>query len=176
MPKAIHRPQNNIFWMTYVYYIYKRYMSQLEYISKNPYWLRYKRYSALIRRFHEKVVNRLIFEQYRYKMPFHLGIVYVVKSKAKIVYDENGNIDHSKTKMRVNYKLTEKYNKRFYFYNNHTRGYYMRFHWKKHGGAAKVKNQGVYSLVMSAPNRKKLSNAINELYTKGKIDFYELKY
>lgn len=175
MPKRMNRPVNNIFWVTYCYYIYGRYMSQLEYIKKNPYWLRYHKYHALIRRFHEKIVDKMIFEQYVYSMPYRLGDIFVAKKKGKIIYDENGNIDYEKTKINVDYNRTKKYGKRFLHYNNHTKGYYMRFHWRKRGGAARVKNIGIYSLNVSYPVKRKLSNAINELYVKGKIDFYELK-
>lgn len=175
MPKEIHYPQNTIFPITYIYYIYKRYKSKLEKISKNPYKKNFKIFSSLIRRFHEKVVNRMIYDQYVYIMPHRLGEVFVVKKKLNIVYDENDNIDYEKSKLKVDFPLTRKYNKKMYYYNNHTRGYYMRFHWRKRGGAARVKNIGVYSLKMQGRHKEELSVAINKLYVKGKIDFYKIK-
>jgi carboxylesterase type B len=174
MSKYKHTPKNTVFPVTYVHYIYRRYAAKFKHKKRNPLFINNSIYSTLIRRFHEKMMDKIIYNQHEYKMPYHLGTILVVKKKNEIVYDENGKIDHKKSKMHLDFVLSKKYNKLMYHHNTHTKGYYMRFHWRKRNKAAYVKNIGIYSFIPSAPNKNNLKHAIRKYYTKGKIDFYNL--
>lgn len=174
MPKELHTPKNRIFPMAYVYYMFSQYAKKIENKNKNPLFVNRETYAALIRRFHERVVDKIIFHQYEFKMPYHLGRIFVAKKKAQIYFNENGTIDHKKSKLAVDFNATKKYGKTMYHYNTHTKGYYMRFHWRKNNLAAYVKNVSVYKFEPIHKNKTKLSTAINKYYVKGKIDFYNL--
>lgn len=169
----MYLPKNSIYPRVYINYIFRMYSRNMEHKKKNPFFVPYKTYSALIRRFHEKQIDRIIYNQHEFVMPHNLGNLRVIKKKPNIYFDENGNIDHERSKMKIDFQATRKYNKKMYYYNNHTKGYYMKFNWVKKG-AAYFKNAKSYRLKISHPNRRKLNEAIHKYYVKGKIDFYKM--
>jgi hypothetical protein len=174
MPTISRTPQHRIYEMIYNYGIYRMYADDMETKHKNPYWLNYDIYNRLIQRLHEKITDRLVYNAYQWKLPYRLGIIRIEKVKPEIIYDENGKIDYTKTKMKIDYRATRKYNKKSFYYNTHTKGYFMFFTWwKRHKNAARVKNISLYRLKVSKPVKRKLIQAIHELYVKGKIDFPE---
>ena len=96
-------------------------------------------FSKIIGEFNKRLVQK-IYEGFVFEMPAHLGQIGIRTSEIKLVFDEEGEIDASKSKVNTDWgatlKLWKEYpelkNKKYvYHLNIHTGGKNYTIKWKK---------------------------------------------
>ena len=131
----------------------------VDYISDkdidSPYYVTYKEYVSMCSIFYKMIVKAIIDDSIRFKLPFGLGEVFVLKRKIKY-----------NNKMPIDWFLTVKEGKRIYNLNEHTGGFGYKFFWTK---PYKITNKFMYRLVLTRMNKRYLAKAIK----KNKMDYFE---
>lgn len=134
-------------------------------------------WSAVYKDLMRGIVDKLIFNNLQWRLPYGLGDIYIMKRKIKLKLDENGNLitkrlmkDWGNTlRMWRAEPETRKQKKYLYHVNKHTNGYRMRIFWMK--TTVKVKNSEYYCFAPCVYFKQRLSRTlINK--TPG-IDFFE---
>ena len=122
----------------------------------SPYDITYTEYVDICSIFYQMIVKAIIDDGIRFKLPFSLGEVFVIKRKVK--YDN---------KMPIDWALTLQEGKRIYNLNEHTSGFGYKFFWTK---PYKVKNKFMYRLVLTRANKRHLAKMIK----RNKMDYFEI--
>ena len=131
----------------------------LDYISDKEkgslYYVTYKEYVDICSMFYKLISKAIIEEGVRFKLPFALGEVFILKKKNKY-----------SNRMPVDWVLTVKEGKRIYNFNEHTAGFGYKFFWTK---PYRVKNKFMYRLVFTRSNKRYLAKVIKQ----NKKDYFE---
>jgi hypothetical protein len=133
--------------------MYSDYISDID--KESPYYVTYKEYVDICSLFYKAISKAIIEEGIKFKLPFALGEVYVIKTKTKC-----------NNKMPIDWVLTVKEGKRIYNFNEHTAGFGYKFFWTK---PYKVVNKFTYRLVFTRLNKRSLAKAIKQQ----KKDYFE---
>lgn len=133
--------------------------------------------------FFPEIIKYMIFNNYEYLLPAHLGSFRIRKKKVEPQINEEGEL--SVGKLSVDYKKTKKLWEEKYpgktgvelkaipdkplvrELNEHTDGYRCSWYWDKM--TCNVRNQSAYILTMTRTNKQLLSRAI----TTNDLEFYE---
>jgi hypothetical protein len=127
-------------------------------------------FKAIVEDFFNFLSREIINEGYIYKMPYHMGEIYIKRFKPK---------KNSKVKP-VDWKLTKeiygeynksvgnKYDKKYIYHrNNHSYGYSARWYWRRK--SSKIINKSIYRMKAIRKTSRLLSQAIKH---KNTIDKY----
>lgn len=150
-----------------------------EYYKKNynnKYNLTKREYSVIFREVAERLMFRIIFENFELKLPHDVGSILIKKTKIKIQFNEDGTLCHKG--LRADWKSTKDLwaadedakNKKqiVYHFNEHTDRYNLKFAYDKR--TSKMKNQSAYKF---KPCRK-WSRLLNEAVKRNpNLNFYE---
>ena len=134
--------------------MYRDYISEVK-DKESKYNITYKEYVNICSMFYLAISKAIIEDGIRFKLPFALGEVYVLKTKHKY-----------NSKMPIDWALTLQEGKRIYNFNEHTAGFGYKFFWTK---PYKVKNKFMYRLVLTRQNKRHLAKMIK----KNKMDYFE---
>ena len=133
--------------------------------------------------FYPEIIKYMIFNNYEYLLPHHLGSFRIKKKKVEPKIDKEGNLDISK--LSVDYKATKRLWEERYpgktskelkqikdkplvrELNEHTDGYRCSWYWDKM--TCTVPNQSAYILEMTRTNKQLLSKAVST----NDLEFYE---
>ena len=133
--------------------------------------------------FYPEIIKYMIFNNYEYLLPHHLGSFRIKKKKIEPKIDKDGNLDVGK--LSVDYKATKKLWEERYpgktaeelkmiknkplvrELNEHTNGYRCFWYWDKI--TCNVLNQSAYVLEMTRTNKQLLSKAVST----NDLEFYE---
>jgi hypothetical protein len=131
----------------------------LDYISDkevdSPYYVTYKEYVSICSEFYKLISKAIIDDGVKFKLPFALGEVYIIKRKIRCT-----------SRMPIDWALTVKEGRRVYNFNEHTAGFGYKFFWTK---PYKVVNKFMYRLVFTRENKRHLAKAIKQ----HRIDYFE---
>jgi len=133
--------------------MYIHYISDKD--KDSPYYVTYSEYVDICSIFYQMIVKAIIDDGIRFKLPFGLGEIFVLKRKVKY-----------NNKMPIDWATTLKEGKRIYNLNEHTSGFGYKFFWTK---PYKIKNKFMYRLVLTRANKRYLAKAIK----KNKMDYFE---
>lgn len=95
--------------------MYKQYIKDGNEVS-------YLRFKAILERFNNIVLEKLLNASEGFKMPYGLGYIQIVKYKPKTM---------SPKSLSVDYKSSAEYGKRIYHLNEHSDGYKFRLYWSR---------------------------------------------
>ena len=133
-------------------------------------------FNKIVKEFNEAICEEIVENAYEYRMPNRLGYLRVRKHNTRLILDANGKLKTSH--MHPDWKATNdlwavnegaKAEKKIVLHTNrHTQGYYYKWYWDKR--ACNIKNNSVYSLLMSRTNKRRISEAVNK---NDNIDYYE---
>lgn len=131
----------------------------LDYISDKEvgsmYYVTYKEYVDICSTYYQMISKAIIDDSIRFKLPFGLGEVFVLKRKVKC-----------NNKMPIDWALTVQYHKRIYNLNEHSLGFGYKFFWTK---PCRIKNKFMYRLVLTRNNKRYLAKQIKQ----NKKDYFE---
>jgi hypothetical protein len=122
------------------------------------YYVEQKEYCDIIYDFYKTIIERILYENALFKMPYGIGDLSVGKTKVKL---DRLNI------LSVDWINTVDNGKYIYHLNEHSKGFKYFFHWSKK--RKKIKNQYYYKLVMTRANKRLLAKLIKS----GKYDYFE---
>jgi hypothetical protein len=114
----------------------------------SPYYITYNEYVDICSIFYKGISKLIIDEGIRFKLPFMLGEVFVLKRKVKPNH-----------KMPINWEMSVKEGKKIYNFNEHTAGFGYKFFWTK---PYHITNKFMYRLVFTRDNKRSLAKAIKE--------------
>jgi len=120
-------------------------------------------FSKAIKLFNQKVIDRIIFENYDFTMT-GLGTLSLKKNKIKKFKD--GKINPN---LAVDWKKTKEYGKRIYHMNEHTDGYKYLFDFKPRGI---FKNINYYGFKIARQNSRYLAKILKNPSVYGKVNAY----
>jgi len=112
------------------------------------YYVTYNEYVEYCSIFYKMISKALVDDNYKFKLPFALGEVYVIKHKMNYI-----------NKAPIDWKLTAEKGKLMYNFNDHSAGFGYKFFWTK---PHKVVNKFMYALVMTRSNKRYLAKAIKQ--------------
>jgi hypothetical protein len=121
----------------------------------SPYYVTYKEYVDYCSMFYQMISKAIVDDGYRFKLPWSMGEVFVVKRKTKYG-----------SKQPIDWELTLKDGARRYNFNKHTSGFSYSFFWTR---PYKIKNKYMYRLVLTRTNKRYLAKAIKQ----NKKDYFE---
>lgn len=129
--------------------IYKYYINKFDKNSK--YNIEYNIYRSICNDFNKMISSKIINDGYFFKIPYRLGTLRVKKRKINL------------NNLRPNYKLFNSTNGKINnsHLNEHSGGYYVRFHWTKKKDAI-VKNKTPYSFIATRENKRNLAKVIKD--------------
>jgi hypothetical protein len=133
--------------------IYASYISGKS--KDHPYYVTYKEFVDICAIFYQMISKSIIDDSIRFKLPFAMGEVFVMKRKVKY-----------NSKMPIDWALTLQEGKRMYNFNEHTGGFGYKFFWTR---PYKIKNKFMYRLVLTRQNKRALAKAIKQQ----KKDYFE---
>ena len=134
-------------------------------LYKGP--IAYKTYAQVLKAFNQRLVDKLLFDNFEFTLPYRLGTLRIRKMKNRIADPSYGK--KATRFLKVDWANTKKYGKKVYHLNTHTKGYYFRMFWKK--ADAVFKNKSAYSFT---PVRKvKRGLAAIALDPSRSIDYFE---
>lgn len=133
--------------------MYKSYISNIP--KTSPYYVTYAEYVDICSMFYKAISKAIIDEGIKFKLPYALGEVFIIKKKTKL-----------NNKMPIDWKSSVKFGKKIFNLNEHTGGFGYTFFWTK---PYRVKNKFVYRLVFTRTNKRYLAKAIKE----NKKDYFE---
>lgn len=133
--------------------MYDNYIADKE--EGSLYYVTYKEYVDICSLFYQSISKAIIEEGIKFKLPFCLGEVYIVKKKTR-----------TKGKLPIDWQLTVKEGKKVYNLNEHTGGFGYVFFWTK---PYNLKYKSTYRLVFTRANKRGLAKAIKQ-YNK---DYFE---
>lgn len=125
-------------------------------------------YSAIFDEFAEEIMNKIIYEAYEFRIPYHLGNLYVTQRDVKIRFDNQGNLinkglapDWNATKKlwREDEEARER-KQLIYHFNEHSSRKRMRFHWDRR--TIFLKNKSVYKFIPIRKWSRKLKDVIKD--------------
>jgi len=122
-----------------------------------------KDFSKVISLFNQKVIDRIIFDNYDFKI-YGLGTLALRRSKIEKFKD--GRINPN---LSVDWQQTKKYGKRIYHMNEHTDGYKYSFEFKP---SNIFKNINYYEFKIARRNSRYLATILKNPDTYGKISAY----
>lgn len=129
-----------------------------------------KTYSDITRDFFDIIIDRMIFENESFKLPYDMGEMYIGKKKQKefehlpINWKATNELWEKDSKAKANKVLVR-------HFNRHTDGYVFRFVWSKLHARFIKKN--LYRFRLTRKHTRALSAAAKN--PKSKIDFFEIK-
>lgn len=135
--------------------MYKEYKE--EYEHDQVYNVEYKLFVSVVEDFYKEMMDKILLNGTKFKLPYRLGFVQVLKRKMD--YKNNLAIDWDKT---------NKTGKKIYHINDHTGGFKYFFRWDKTGVI--FKHKSLYRLVMTRTHKRMLAKLI-----KTGQDYYELQ-
>lgn len=121
----------------------------------DPYYVTYKDFKDICGIFYQMISKSIIDDAIRFKLPWAMGEVFVIKRKVKC-----------NNRMPIDWALTLKEGKRIYNFNEHTGGFGYKFFWTR---PYKIKNKFMYRLVLTRQNKRALAKAIKQQ----KKDYFE---
>ena len=133
--------------------MYYDYISDID--KNSPYYVTYAEYVDICSIFYKEISQAIIEEGIKFKLPYSLGEVYVIKKKTKL-----------NSRMPIDWQLSVKYGKKIYILNEHTGGFGYNFFWTK---PYRIKNKFVYRLIFTRTTKRALAKAIK----KYKKDYFE---
>lgn len=120
-------------------------------------------FSKVINKFNKKLIDRIIFDTFEFKI-YGLGSLGLRKWKPKKFVD--GKISEH---LSIDWAKTKKYNKRIYHMNEHTDGYKYGFMFTP---SNQFKNINYFEFKMARRNSRYLANILKNPDTYGKIGAY----
>lgn len=133
--------------------MYSSYIKDIDVDS--PYYVSYNEYVDINSMFYKAIVKSMIDEGTRFKLPFALGELYILKVKKG-----------PNSKLPINWEATVQTGHTVFNFNEHTAGFGYKFFWTK---PYKVKNKFMYRLVLTRANKRGLAKVIKEK----KQDYFE---
>lgn len=127
-------------------HMYGHYISDID--KNSPYYVTYAEYVEICSIFYKEISKAIIDEGIRFKLPFSLGEVFIVKRKVRV-----------NNKMPIDWQKTVEFGKKIFIFNEHTGGYGYKFFWTK---PCRIKNKFVYRLVFTRTNKRYLAKAIKK--------------
>lgn len=121
----------------------------------SPYYVTYKEYVSICTIFYQMISKAIIDDGIRFKFPFGLGELFILKRKIKC-----------NNKMPIDWVLSVKEGKRIYNLNEHSLGFGYKFFWTK---PCHITNKFMYRLVLTRANKRYLAKAIKQ----NKKDYFE---
>jgi hypothetical protein len=121
----------------------------------SPYYVTYSEYVDICSMFYKGISKLIIDEGVRFKLPFMLGEVFVLKRKVRPNH-----------KMPINWKRSVEEGRTVYNFNEHTTGFGYKFFWTK---PYHITNKFMYRLVFTRDNKRTLAKAIKEQHK----DYFE---
>lgn len=142
----------------------------------SSYYITRTQYTAFLKLFFDRIIDKIIYENYEFKIPSRLGKMYIRKYSSKPRLDENGKlvanlpIDWNST-IKLWNKDKEARDKKILVkhLNKHSDGYVYKFYFIR--GTSSVKNRYMWWFKPTRQNKLKLKSAI----TKGTVNFFEIK-
>ena len=92
------------------------------YIKNNHVDVDYLRFKRILDEFNKVVKEKIIDGSQPFKMPYGLGLIFIVKYRPKSYSDKSLSVD---------YKNSKQFNKRIFYLNEHSNGYKYRLFWSK---------------------------------------------
>lgn len=139
--------------------IYKHYTDSID--KNSPFDINFNLYKSIVEDYIKEIMN-LVFEGNAYSIPATLGLVQVVKVKM------NYNIEKS---LPIDWEFTNKYGKRIYNLNEHSRGFRYKFQWFKGSIHLHLNNNYIlYRLIMTRANKRRLAKIIKS----GEKDYFQI--
>lgn len=126
--------------------MYEDYISKLD--KDSIYYVDYSEYIDICDTFYKLISKSIIDDGTKFKMPWALGDVSVIKQNSKYV-----------KKTPIDWKATNEIGKVVYNFNDHSAGYTYKYFWSK---PYKLKNKFTYKLVMTRNNKRALAKAIKQ--------------
>ena len=126
---------------SYQYYIKDIDETSIKYID-------YNLYKAICTEFNKELIDYIVLEGKHFVIPYRLGILKIRKRK----------IDYNN--LRPNFNMFNKTGIKTLHLNEHSGGFYCRYHWNK--TTAIVKNKTAYSFIPTRTNLRYLSSVIKD--------------
>ena len=136
--------------------VYKFYCENIK--SNKIYDVPYEVYMSVNHTFYKEIMNYIIEKNGTFKMPYRLGLFFILKEKINL----NKLTGHA-----IDWSATNKYGKVIYHLNEHTDGYKYSYQWDKKD--TKLPNLYFYRLVPTRSNKRRLAKLIKT----GDYDYFE---
>ena len=107
-----------------------------------------KTYRSIILKFNKRALEMILEEARELILPYRLGTLRIKKHKMDIVNN----------KLKVDFHMSRKLKKTVYHLNDHTDGYYYKFHWCKK--VCNAKNFRVYCFQANRMDKRKIATLI----------------
>ena len=187
MPSPTYSVGSEEFDRYRVWALYYSYLTSLGSRRGNPYAVSGTEFSGILKSFHEKIRDKIIYENYIFKVPYQLGSFFIHKYKRKLYYDEDGRIDPVKSGLswhwgRFMALTTEERRdpekiRTCYCYNTHSKGYSFKLRWAKKGKKrSNAKNLPIFGFKMNIHFKNQAKDAFYNLYPKGEVDYFDITY
>jgi hypothetical protein len=122
--------------------------------------LAYPTFSQIIKSFNQRIMEKILFDNFEFELPYRLGSIRIKKRKYKKIADR---------KLKVDFQKTKEYGQTIFHLNLHTDGYYYRFFWKKEN--AVFVNKSVYSFTPARSVKRQLASILSD--PNKEIDYFE---
>jgi hypothetical protein len=126
-------------------HVYKAYESEH---GNDEFRVDEKTFRDVIIYFNKRAMQMILEDARELILPYRLGSLRIVKCKMHIVNN----------KLKVDFNTSRKLGKTIYHLNDHTDGYYYKFHWRKIG--CNAKNYKAYCLQPVREYKRKISQLI----------------
>lgn len=125
---------------------YQYYIKDVD--KKSFLYIDYKLYKQICVEFNKLLIKSLIDDGKSFQIPYRLGVFRIKKRKTDL------------NNLRPNYDMYKKTGIKTVHLNEHSGGYYCKFHWNK--TKAIVKNKTIYSFIPTRTNSRYLSAIVKE--------------
>jgi len=126
--------------------MYKEYIKDK--VPGTPLYVNRKQYGDIIRRANEAISDYVLKDTYHLRLPFALGILYIVKKR----------INYAASNLPIDWENSKKYGKRIYHTNEHTNEY--RYRWMWNLKRASVKHGACYFFIPCRTNSRNLAKIL----------------
>jgi len=137
--------------------MYEDYIADIN--EDSPYHVTYNEYVSICEDYYKIAMDNVLKKGWRFRLPFRMGDVMVIKKKLK-KFDK----DH----LPIDWELTKKHGHYIYHTNDHSNNYKYRFRWSKKL-IRSTPNIGQYRLVLTRANKRALAACIKS----GDYDYIE---
>lgn len=119
-------------------------------LPTSKYSIKAKTYRDICQRFNEMIIDKIINEGYIFRVPYGLGVHRIIKRQVHI------------NTMKPDFGLFNESDREYKnkHLNEHTGGYYCKFHWRKKDMI--VKNKSAYCFIPTRWNKRYLASRLKE--------------
>jgi hypothetical protein len=112
------------------------------------------------------VIDKMIFENFEFKLPFKMGSIRIKKNKVKPKLDSEGKLitDY----LPIDWETSRDIKQKTFLTNQHTMGYVMKWYWNKN--EANFKNKRYYTLNVVRTLDRYLAKALKN--PENHLDYY----